>query len=94
MGFVNVFDRKENILRWFLKIKAKLISKEYKSVLIDVTRLGVVAVDAKAAWNALANKAVGTILLYLSSDIAVQFESKLTPQTIDGCYVMAQHDAS
>ena len=51
---------------WLLKIKPKLISKAYKSVLTDVTRLGVVAVDARAAWNALADKAVGTILLYLS----------------------------
>ena len=65
-----------------LKMKAKLISKEYKSVLTDVTRPGVVAVDARAAWDALADKALGTILLYLSSDIAVQFENKLTPQAL------------
>ena len=71
MGSVNVFDRKENVLGWLLKIKAKLISKEYKSILTDVIRPGVVAVDARAAWNALADKAVGTILLYLSSNIAV-----------------------
>ena len=82
MGSVNVYDRKEDILGWLLKMKAKLISKGYKSVLIDVTRPRVVAIDARAAWNALANKAVGTILLYLSSDIAVQFENKLTPQAL------------
>ena len=79
MDSVNVFDRKEDVLGWLLKIKAKLISKGYKSVLTDVTRPGVdVAVDARAAWDALADKAVGTILLYLSSDIAVQFKNKLT----------------
>ena len=82
MGSVNVYDRKEDILGWLLKIKAKLISKGYKPVLIDITRPGVVAVDARAVWNALADKAVGIILLYLSSDIAVQFESKLTPQAL------------
>ena len=49
MGSVNVFDKKENVLGWLLKIKAKLISKGYKSVLIDVTKPGVVAVNAKAA---------------------------------------------
>ena len=86
MGSVSVFDRKEDILGWFLKIKAKLISKGYKSVLTDITRPGVVAVDARAAWDAFADKAVGTILLYLFSDIAVQLESKLTLQAlIDGC---------
>ena len=57
-------------------------SKGYKLVLTDVTRPGVVTVDVRAAWNALADKAVGTILLYLSSDIAVQFKSKLTPQAL------------
>ena len=79
MGSVNVFDGKEDVLGWLLKMKAKLISKGYKSVLTDVTRPGVATVDARAAWNALADKALGIILLYLSSDIAVQFESKLTP---------------
>ena len=64
MGFVHVFDGKEEVLGWLLKLKAKLISKEYKSVLTDVTRPGVVAIDARAAWNALADKAVGIILLY------------------------------
>ena len=49
MGFVNVFDGKEDVLGWLLKMKAKLISKEYKSVLTDVSRPGIVAVDAKAA---------------------------------------------
>ena len=49
MGSVNVFDRKEDVLGWLLKIKAKLISKEYKSVLTDVIRPGVVAVDVRAA---------------------------------------------
>ena len=34
MGSVNVFDGKEDVLRWLLKIKAKLISKGYKSVLM------------------------------------------------------------
>ena len=82
MGSVNVFDGKEDVLGWLLKMKAKLISKGYKSVLTDITRPGVVAIDARAAWDALADKAVGTILLYLSSDIAVQFENKLTPQAL------------
>ena len=49
MGSVNVFDRKEDVLGWLLKMKAKLISKGYKSVLTDVTRPGVVAIDARAA---------------------------------------------
>ena len=44
MGFVNVFDKKEDVLGWLLKMKAKLISKGYKSVLTDVTRPGVVVV--------------------------------------------------
>ena len=82
MGSVNVFDGKEDVLGWLLKMKAKLVSKGYKLVLIDANRPGVAAVDARAAWDALADKAVGTILLYLSSDIAVQFESKLTPQAL------------
>ena len=51
MGSVNVFDGKEDVLGWLFEMKAKLISKGYKSVLTDVTRPGVVAVDAKAAWN-------------------------------------------
>ena len=42
----------------------------------------------------LADKAVGIILLYLSSDIAVQFENKLTPQalmdTVKNHYVLDQ----
>ena len=64
MGSVNVFDRKEDVLGWFLKMNAKLISKGYKSVLTDVTRPGVVAIDVRAAWDALADKAVGTIFRY------------------------------
>ena len=63
-------------------MKAKLISKGYKSVLIDITRPGVVTVNVRAVQNALADKAVGTILLYLSLDIAVQFENKLTSQAL------------
>ena len=35
MGFINVFDRKD-VLGWLLKMKAKLISKGYKSVLTDI----------------------------------------------------------
>src|ERR1700722_19125320 len=69
MGSVNVFDGKEDVLGWLLKMKAKLISKGYKLVLIDANRPGVAAVDASAAWDAF-------------SDIAVQFESKLTPQAL------------
>ena len=49
MGSVNVFDGKEDVLGWLLKIKAKLISKGYKSVLTDITKSGVVAVNARAA---------------------------------------------
>jgi len=55
MGSVNVFDGKEDVLGWLLKIKAKLISKGYKSVLTDVTTPGVVAVDTRAVWNAFAD---------------------------------------
>ena len=43
MDSVNVFDRKEDVLGWLSKMKAKLISKGYKSVLTDVTRPGIVA---------------------------------------------------
>ena len=82
MGSVNVFDGKEDVLGWLLKMNTKLISKRYKSVLTDVSRPGIVAVDAKAAQNVLADKAVGIILLYLSSNIVVQFENKLTPQAL------------
>ena len=49
MGSVNVCDGKEDVLGWLLKMKAKLINKENKSVLTDVTRPGVVAIDARAA---------------------------------------------
>ena len=49
MGFVNMFDRKEDVLGWFLKIKAKLISKGYKSLLTDVTRPEIIAVNVRAA---------------------------------------------
>ena len=40
MGSVNVFDGKEDVLGWLLKMKAKLISKGYKSVLTNITRPG------------------------------------------------------
>ena len=41
MGSVNVFDGKEDVLGWLLKIKTKLISKGYKLVLTDANRPGV-----------------------------------------------------
>ena len=69
MSSINVFNGKEDVLGWLIKMKAKLISKGYKSVLNDAVKPQ--GADAKAAWEALADKAVGTILMYLSPEIAV-----------------------
>ena len=62
---VLIYNENNDILGWIIKIKAKLISKGYKSVLTDSTRPA--AADARAAWHALADKTVGTIMLRLFS---------------------------
>lgn len=76
----SIFDGKSDVLEWLLKIKAKLISKGYKSQLLDINRPA--QAEARTQWDALADKAVGTILMYLSPGVAMQFEDKLTPQIL------------
>ena len=80
MTSVPIFNGNEDVLGWIIKIKAKLISKGYKSVLTDANRPQ--AADARIAWDTLADKATSTIMLCLSSKVAVQFEDKVTPQTL------------
>ena len=80
MGSINVFNGKEDVLGWLIKMKAKLISKGYKAVLNDAIKPQ--GTDVKTAQEASADKAVGTILMYLSPEIAMQFESIITPQTL------------
>ena len=55
MTSVPIYNGSDDVLGWIIKIKAKLISKGYKSVLTDSTRPA--AADARTAWNALADKA-------------------------------------
>ncbi len=38
--------------------------------------------NARVAWNALADKALGTIMIYLTPDIVVQFDTKTTLQEL------------
>jgi len=77
---VPIYNESDDVLGWIIKIKAKLISKGYKSVLTDSNRP--MAANARTAWDALADKTVGTIMLCLFSEVAVQFEDKVTPQSL------------
>ena len=47
MTSVLIYNGNDDVLGWIIKIKAKLISKGYKSVLTDSTRP--VAADARTA---------------------------------------------
>ena len=69
MTSVPIYNGSDDVLAWIIKMKAKLISKGYKSVLTDSTRPA--AADARTVWDALVDKAVGTIMLCLSSKVAV-----------------------
>ena len=96
MTTVTIFKGNSNVNEWLMAIKAKLISKGYKSQLDDENR-PVQNGNAKIAWDTLADKALGTILMHISADVAIQFEDKQTPQTlldaIKSHYAPNQHQA-
>ena len=69
MTSILIYNGSNDVLGWIIKIKAKLISKGYKSVLTDSIKPP--AADAKTAWDALADKTVGTIMLCLFFKMAV-----------------------
>ena len=80
MSYLVNYDGKGDILHWAANMRAKLISKGYKSQLLDVGRAG--NEDAKKIWDRDADKALGIILTYLHPHISSQFETKLTPETL------------
>ena len=91
MSGLSVFDGKGDVVAWEARIKAKLVSKGYKSQLLDALKppappqpqQGQAPVpDLRPAWEANADKAVGIILLYLEPDIAIQFQAQGTPETL------------
>ena len=80
MSGPSVFTGAEDVVAWIVKVKAKLLSKGYKNQLANNTRPN--AGDARLAWDALADKALGTITTYIAAEIVTQFEDKLTPQEL------------
>ena len=80
MSTIATFRGSGNVNDWLVGMKAKLISKGYKSQLTDANRPS--DREERKAWDVLADKALGTILMHLSPDIAEQFEDKQTPQLL------------
>ncbi len=80
MSGLTSFDGKGDVHHWASNIKAKLISKGYKSQLLDANKP---ANDpARSAWEKDADKALGIILTYLHPDLSAQFETSATSQTL------------
>ncbi len=85
MSNLTTFEGKGDVQQWASNMRAKLISKGYKSQLLDANRpqgQDAAVVAERKAWERDADKALGIILTYLHSDITTQFEDKLTPQTL------------
>ena len=91
MSGLTVFDGKGDVIVWEARVKAKLVSKGYKSQLLDALKPPAPAQaqqgqpappDLRSAWEANVDKALGIILLYLEPDIAVQFQVATTPETL------------
>ncbi len=59
---IPIFDGSGDVVAWALRVRSKLIAKGYKSHLLDANRPA--AADVRALWDAQANKALGTILIY------------------------------
>ena len=75
MANITVFDGKGDVMSWEAKVRAKLISKGYKSQLVDINRPPALignapGPDLRAGWDKNANKAVGVIFMYLDPYIA------------------------
>jgi len=77
---IPIFNGSGDVVTWATRVKAKLISKGYKSQLLDGKRPA--DADARALWDTQADKALGTILTYMNPDVTVQFENATTPQTL------------
>ena len=82
MSGLTTFDGKGDVHHWAINIKAKLISKGYKSQLLDANRPPNNPAGPRAAWDKEADKALGIILTYLHPDLSAQFETSVTPETL------------
>jgi hypothetical protein len=80
MATIPTFDGNGDVVSWIAKIRAKLVAKGYKTQLLDENRPE--DDPAQAAWDTQADKATGVILTYLDTDIVMQFEDGLTPQSM------------
>jgi hypothetical protein len=80
MATITEFDGTGDVIAWAFKVKAKLIAKGYKTYLLDENK----PKDQKElmSWHATADKAIGLILTYMHPNVQVQFEDKVTPQTL------------
>ena len=80
MSSILPFDGRGDVTAWMAKVKAKLISKGYKSHLRNENKPAAGA--DRVAWEANADKAVGIILTYLELYLANQFENKASLQEL------------
>jgi hypothetical protein len=80
MSTITEFDGTGDVIAWALKVKAKLLAKGYKAYLEDKNK----PAEAKEllVWNTMADKATGLILTYMNPSITVQFDDKVTPQSL------------
>jgi hypothetical protein len=80
MATITEFDGTSDVIAWAFKVKAKLIAKGYKTYLLDENK----PKDQKElmSWHATADKAIGVILTFMHPNVQVQFEDKVTPQTL------------
>ena len=70
-------------------MRAKLTAKGYKLQLADVNRP--TGNNNPAEWDKQADKALSIIQLYLYMDVAGQFVTKITPQTLLAAIVAQYH---
>ena len=80
MASVLVFEEKGDVVSWIAKMKAKLVSKGYKSHLLNSNRPQDGA--ERVNWDLNAEKALSAIQLHLHPDIVIHFENLVTPQTL------------
>ena len=81
MGSMPIFDGSTDVNAWAYQMKAKLISKGYRSQLLDANLPGAAGAD-RDAWVLMQDKALGSIMTYLHPDISALFIAHLTPETL------------
>ena len=81
MGSIKIFDGTGSISDWEYQVRTKLMAKGYRSQLTDANKPENNGPELNE-WNKQADKAIGIIGQYLHKDVAIQFITKVTPQTL------------